>query len=740
MDTFTPTPGIGIKPLLSLKRHYRVSILLFMLILLLGLPAVWIKGQSTYYAEATFHVAPRYMKNLESDDEVQLQSNSQYREFVNQLQNTVTRYDVLERALVLLKQKGINTRPPALSNRQYIELLQRTLLIRAIPDTYMVRVRLESGQADKPHLHEIVNAVMAAFLETSKAEQIYGSDERLNVLKDSERKLREEIEALDTKRAKLGGLLGLTTFNDGVQNPYDIQLTKLREDLAKAEVDRKRAEAIHTAFRDKGEVPNDIGRTLMEMRLTDLNLVALRTETAKRIAELQQKLAGLAAKHPVRAPAEEEIRSLQDTLSRAESDFVRNNRANIEISFAASVQQKRMVEEGIRLSVTNLESQAGEFAQLFHGAMLLTRDIQERYERLQRVQKRLSYLETESSALGFVRLVTAALPAEMPQGPGKTKLLLMLILIAAGAAAAVPSVIDLFYNGIRSVSEAEKLIGIPSAGWQIRREDLPTRMFAEEQSRRFAATLMRIKSRERRHVFTFSAVKTQGGTTTTILDTASTLVGLGARVLVVEANAFTPFAGFDSLQPGLKQLLLDNLMPQQVIHSYSHNGMALEVVSVGSQDGHGLQRLDRLRSALDQWSGVYEYILFDLPPILLSADAEMLIEQLGQVFLVVPAESVSKGEISRAKRLLQKIDPDAVGLFVNNIPLFRGSGYMEENILETVTHTRFQDFMTGSDLRFKWELLKTLWALHGRDLLRTPVSWWRRHRSAEPDPRSKHEK
>ena len=716
--------SLGIKPILSLKRHYRVSIALFFLILIVGLPAVWIKGKSTYSAEATFHVAPRYMKNLESDSEVELQSNSQYREFVNQLQNTVVRYDVLERALTMLEEKGIDTRPPALSKREYIEQLQRTLVTRAIPDTYMVRVQLSGSAGDKPHLHTTINAVMAAFLDTAKAEQIYGSGERLNVLKDNERKLREEIAEMDTKRAQLGERLGLTTFNEGVQNPFDIQLAKLREGLAQAEMEHKRAEAIYTAFKEKGEVPSDIGRSLMEMRLGDLTLVAQRAETAKRIAEVSQKIAGLATKHPAREPGEAEIKALQDTLNRAEGEFMRSNLANVDTRLAGSLQQKRMIEDGIRKSVTNMEDQASEFAQVFHNAMQLTRAVQERTERIQRIQKRLNYLETESGALGFVRIVTPALPAEMPQGPGKSKLLLVLLVIASGSALVAPMGIDLFYNRIRSVNEAEKLLGIPAAGWQIRREDLPTRLYAEEQSRRFAATLMRLKSRTERSVFAFTAVKSGGGATGTVLDTAATLTALGARVLVVEANSFRPFGGFDGGHPGLRQLLVDDLAPQDIPRDYAHQGTTLQVIGVGAGT-QGLQRLDRLRGALARWSQDYEYVLFDLAPLLMSADAEMLIEVLGQVFLVVPAESVTKGEIVRAKRLLQKLDPEAVGLFVNDVPLFRGSGYMEESIVETVTRGRFSHFMTASDLQLKWELLRTYWTLHRQDILRRPLAWLR---------------
>ena len=40
-------PGIGIKPLLSLQRHYRVSVVAWLLVIVLGLPLVWIKGKAS---------------------------------------------------------------------------------------------------------------------------------------------------------------------------------------------------------------------------------------------------------------------------------------------------------------------------------------------------------------------------------------------------------------------------------------------------------------------------------------------------------------------------------------------------------------------------------------------------------------------------------------------------------------------------------------------------------------------
>ncbi|MEO0003251.1 MAG: hypothetical protein RLZZ22_943, partial [Pseudomonadota bacterium] len=119
------------------------------------------------------------------------------------------------------------------------------------------------------------------------------------------------------------------------------------------------------------------------------------------------------------------------------------------------------------------------------------------------------------------------------------------------------------------------------------------------------------------------------------------------------------------------------------------------------------QRLDRLHQAVAEWSEQYEYVLVDLPPLLLSAEAEMLIETMGQVFLLVEAQAVNRGEISRAKRLLQKIDPQAVGLFVNKVPLSRGSGHMEHLIIETISRSQLSRFRRLAEWKLRWEMWLT---------------------------------
>ena len=708
MDT-SQLPGRGIKPLLSLRKHYRLSIVIWLLVMVIGAPVVWIKGQSYYSVESVFQVSPNYMKNLSADKELEFQSNTQYREFVNHLSTTVTRYDVVQRALKKLKDAKIDVQPKSLTERKFIEQLQKLVYVRAIPDTYMVRIIMDGPK--KEHLADIVNAVTTSFLETTKSEQIYGSVERLEVLEGNSTKLRQEIVEFQAQRVQLAESLGLTTFGENTVNPYDAMLAHSQEKLTTASVERAQAEATLRAFLSERETPSSLGRSIMEMRLQDNGLQSLRNEVVKRSEELGRVTAGLEDNHPAKKPAQAEYEAINKRLQAKEAEFDKAAFENVNRRLVATVHQTKQVETEIQLSVRNIQAQAAQYARNFQQAMHLTSEIRKREQELKEARDRLNYLQTESGAIGFVRLVTPALPAEIPYGIGKTKLFFIIFLVATALAFMAPVVLDLLDRRIYTVNDAEKLMGIAAAGWQLEVSDLASQIYAREQSRRFASTLIRDKTRSGKQVFAFTSVNSVTGTSSVILDTALVLQQLGIRVLVVDANSFAPSPAFGTVAPGLSEFLAGKADLASVQHTFIHQDQPLQVVSFGAQLASGVQRLDLLKQAVEKWSTQFDFVLIDLPPVLLSADAELLIDALGQVFIVLEAQSATKGEVTRAKRLLTKLDPAAVGLFVNRIPMFKGGGYyMQELIVETLARKKFGDFMSLSNLRLQIELARLRWA------------------------------
>ena len=176
----TALKGLGIKPMASLILHWRASLLAFALVVLAGIPLVWIKGAPRYSATATVEVAPNYMKNLKDDKELEFQSNQQYRQFVEHQARSVARYDILSSALTTLGDKAAQLRLAGESERRTVQRLQERLRVTPVADTYLVQVALESG--DKRGLADIVNTVVDTYLARIRQERMYGADERVKNL------------------------------------------------------------------------------------------------------------------------------------------------------------------------------------------------------------------------------------------------------------------------------------------------------------------------------------------------------------------------------------------------------------------------------------------------------------------------------------------------------------------------------------------------------------------------------
>lgn len=688
---------------MSLIRHYRIAGAVWLLVMIIGAPLAWQKGQPHYLSESVFQVSPTYMKNIDADSEVQLGSNSQYREYVSHLASSVIRYDIIEKALQILANEHVDIKPANLTQREYIEKLQATLFVRTIPDTYMVRIGIESEQ--KQDIDKLINAITDSFLVTTKKEQIFGSGERLRFVEDVQTKLLNEIAAAETARVNLAEKLGVTTFSENTQNPYDAVLTQARDRLTKNSIELAEARAANRTFNEKKELPADARLSLRDLRQQDLGMQTMRNEVFKRTEEINQTLTGLASDHPLYRDLKSELLKITADLEAREQAYDVLSFKNYQIRFAVSVDQKIEIEQSLEKTVSKLQSQAGEYARLFQQAMRLTTQIRSYEADLTIVRNRASFLDTERNALGFVRLVTPALPAEKPTGVGKRKTFLFLFLLASGLALGATVALDMMDRRIRTVNEAEQLMGMPAAGWQIHVDDLPTRLFGVEQSKRFAATLIRNHSATERGAFSFSSAKASTGVMQIILDTAAALRQLGHTVLIIDADTASAQLRAVDTRPGLTDYLSGSASATDIVRKNTE--LDVDVIHIGNLGLLGIQQIEQLNTGVKKWVEQYNFVLINLPCLLLSADAELLIQTLGQVFLVIEADSVLRGEANRAKRLLQKIDPKAVGLFVNNVPMISGGGYMKELMIETLTQKSYRQFMTQPSWLMQLQLFWT---------------------------------
>ncbi len=710
-----PLPGRGIQLLDSLRNHARLAIISFIVIFLAGLPLVFLKGVPKYQATATIQVAPRYMKNLKEDNELDFQSNQQYRQFVEQQTRTINRYDILKDALQNLPPE-VSWRREGESERRAIERLQTDLRIMPVPDTYLIQISLEDS---KPNgLAEILNGVIAAYLAKAREERVYGADERVKQLQARESELLAGIDSLTRQRSDIARELGVTAFKEGDGNPFDKLVQKLREDIAEARSRRFDAEAKQAAFGKSGETDLQT-RSIQESVLIDPGLNSLKSGLNKRRADLLMAISGLAPEHPGYLAAQQEIGEIESELRRHTEQLTRQLHEGMSKRYATAVDQSRRLETDLQAALAETATRSEAYAARFNRAATLSADIEQLRKELDSVRERLNFFAVEANSQGQIRPVSPALPPEQAFGTGKKKLLIIVLFAAFAGGLVAPIIRDLLDRRVRTINDAQRCLGFAPLGWLIEHDDSQHQGFAEDLLRRMASALIREQDRQGTTTIALTGVKPGAGTSRLVCDLARTLNRLGVATLALEANAFRPDSCYGE-GPGLTALLED---PSSTPAINLVDGLPLLNVgqhidqTIGQDAGDSvgqrqLDGLDRLGGVLATLGQNYRFILIDTPPLLTASDSELIIRAAGSVILVVEAESVSQGEVKRAARLLEKLDPPSVGAIVNRINPFHGGGYIESLIAEHESGRRQTEGTRQAALRDTLQVLfLNAWAL-----------------------------
>jgi Mrp family chromosome partitioning ATPase len=247
---------------------------------------------------------------------------------------------------------------------------------------------------------------------------------------------------------------------------------------------------------------------------------------------------------------------------------------------------------------------------------------------------------------------------------------------------------------MQTIGEVNKVLGFPPLAWILERESHEHESLIFDQLRRLAMALYRDQQTNQTYCFALTSVKPDGGATTLTLELARRLSELGIRALALELNAFNPDSRYqDPLsrsREGVANVLAqDQWSPQQVERFIipASNEMPARLPVGEVTDRHLITR-GRLPALLAHLATLYDFILLDTPPILISADAELLGETGAGVLLVIEAGQVYPGELQRASHLLERLDPPVVAALLNRVKAFQGGGYFQDLMREYQTGTK----------------------------------------------------
>lgn len=686
-------------PARSLRRHKLLALLAMLLTLAAGLPLAWLKGAPKYMATAVIYVSPRFVANLQDGKEIDLQSDSQYHEYLQQSAHTVNRFDIV---LAALKKTGAGQKM-WVQNGEAIEhaaeRLQRALDIKAIENTYQIAVSLEGSKPSG--IAELVNSVVDTFLTTAKSEEFFDSAQRVKNLTEDRARLRIEADQLQARRLEIAQQLGVSSFSENFVNPYDSLQLETKEAVAGADKERVEAEAMLASLDDQQRPggTNALRALGAAEALKDSSITTLNEKLNIRRTQLMALLTGLSPDHPGRRSAERELAEIEQERDRVLRKLIDSYSANLLIQKKADAYKAARVEQKLSGELAKQTSQASWFARNYQEGLQLGVEADSARKRIDTLQQRIDFLSLEKSAPGFVRLFSAARSPSEPASGGRKKLYLLVLVAALACGLLAPIGADLIDPRIQSLGDVERVLGfLPIAWFMEHREAGPD--FAREQVLRLANRLAQEEQTTAARIFAFTSVKARGGTSTIVMETASALGRLGVPALAVEANAYRADPRYrDPHSRGLTVVLRGNRDLRDAVVPGSDD--MPDYVPIGDiSNEKNLPDIQNLSQILRDSTASYRAILVDLPPILVSVDAEFLARTADVVILVIESQAVNKDELARAASSLERLHVSAVSAVLNRVRLNGKDGAAESALHE---------FRFGSAAKPSGWLRRLLW-------------------------------
>jgi succinoglycan biosynthesis transport protein ExoP len=668
------------KPLVSLLSHKFLALFIIISLITVGV-SLSKKVKPSYSTKASVLVSPSFVPNLNSEKSLDF---TQYQLYVRQQTEMLTRDDVLRSAIQSpeLKKYWLHSGE---TEANATERLKEALSTENEEGSPFISITISSNKADG--LNIVLNTIVKAYLKQSQAENIYDSSGRIEVLQLRQAELKASINKLQGRRGDIAEKLGVTTFQQNSLNPYDQVLIESLKTYNSAHSKTLQLETYFMTLTGKVRQGKNLLSLLANEKLNeDKSLKTVKEQLIKQRTNLLTKVIGLTPRHPTRLKAEREIANIDQIIKQAETKKINEIRLNLLEKSRAKILEAQQLEDSLAQQLKAQRGAASNYSVLYNEALVLNKKVARKYEQLNTISDRIDFLTIESTAPGFVRIDTLASSSLLPVNNSK-KVLLIFIIAAIALGILVPIGIDLLDKRIRTPGEVQKILGFSPLAWILERNNIYAEQVATDSLRRMALALNRDWRSHDTTGFVLTSVKPGGGTTSVTLELARLLTGLGIRTLAVELNAFQPddrYSNSIGFSEGLTSLFtpddVETISPELLI--IPGNNELPDRLPVGETSTRHLMTHGKLPQILNKLNEHYDVILLDAPPILLSSDAELLGEIASGVLLVIEANNTTPGELKRAAKLLERLNPPVVGAVLNRVKVFRGGGYFAEILKE----------------------------------------------------------
>jgi capsular exopolysaccharide synthesis family protein len=309
----------------------------------------------------------------------------------------------------------------------------------------------------------------------------------------------------------------------------------------------------------------------------------------------------------------------------------------------------------------------------------------------------------------------------VPVASGKIQSIFFGLIVGLGFGGVLAFLAEYFDKRFQTVEDAEQYMGLPFLGfiphYRLAKQRVPQLITLQEpwtvasEAYRTLRTWIQLLQRPVQTILITSAVAGEGKSTTAA-NLAISFAQLGRRVLLVDADLRRPtlhsLFNIEDRSEGLTDVLvLGSDWKATIRNSPMEN---LKILLVGRRPLNPTELLStmRMQQLLETWRQYFDIIIFDSPVILTIPDTAILAPKMDGVILVHNQYRSNREIALGAKKLLERVGANVLGMVFNNIDAkegryYSGTTYSLNRYEEKNHHDNFID-MRPSETDKEWKI------------------------------------
>lgn len=575
-----------------------------------------------------------------------------------------------------------DARSEAEARRNALGVFQKDLSIEPVEKSNIVKVSFLSQ--DPTLSAKVANTLVQDYIQQSIDVRFRSTSQAAAFLTKQLADMKQQLEQSEDRLQRYSAANGIVFLNNqDKQNVATARLQQLQNDYTQAQADRYHWQSMASLLRD-GQAPPD---TLSNPGIQQLEL---------QLANLQRQYRDVTTiykpEHPAALRLHRQIAVLQQALASEKASLAGDVRKH----YQAALQREHLLQ-------TALEQQKAEVNDIARRSVqynILQRQVDSNRTLYDGLLQRLKAAEINSGLnASSIHVVD---PAVAPLRPAKPVLWLNGLLGLLGglfvgiSAAFFQEYLD---NSLKTPDDVARHLGLTVLGlipaideapaaarpalpatrprpaedaagaWAASLPGLQPHSPAGEAYRALRTTLLLGPNARSRVYLVSSALPGEGKTTTTV-NLAATLAGLGRRVVVVDADLRKPqvHRRFEiHFHPGLADYLSGTARVGDIIHPTGMDG--LSVIPFGHLPGNPADLLmgGAVVTLIEALREHFDYVFFDTPPVLYFADSRVLAPVVDAALLVVRAGETPRENVARARRLVEQVNGRILGIVLNGL-------------------------------------------------------------------------